>query len=382
MALTKRYVRADAAGGGDGTTDANSGANGAFTWAEMITDINTPRVGYKYLVKSGTYANGTTSTVITGDGTTTSPNVIEGFSTTEGDLNDNGRSSGGALNTTNFPAISYTGTTARFDASGANYLVIRCLSITSAASAYTTQLNINCTAVRVQSSNTSTNSAAAAFNGGADIVTLDCDFATASTGALYAVRFLGSNWYIEGCRIKCVAGTGLLVRSSGTAKRNTIYECTTGIATDNTSSQPIITDNTIVNCTGDGIDIITSSVLPHTITGNHITGCGGYAIDFNTSTCQKRFGHNRFRDNTSGNINGGGDWEEGTSVANVTSDDTDSLDFTDASTDDYSLKAGAAATSKGIGYLIDIGAHGSPVVTGGGSALHLGSLGQTGIGAF
>ena len=102
----------------------------------------------------------------------------------------------------------------------------------------------------------------------------------------------------------------------------------------------------------------------------------GYGIDFNTSTCPKILGNNRFRDNTGGNVNGGGDWETATSRENITSDDADADDFVAAASDDYSLKAGAAATSKGVGYLIDIGAHGSPVVTAGGGLLtHSGMTG-------
>lgn len=359
MALTKRYVSSAGGGAHDGTTEAD-----AFTWAEMVTDLNTPRAGYKYLVK-GAVALGTTTTTLTGDGSATSPNIIEGYNSTEGDLYL-GRSAGGALNTTNYPAISYTGTTARFDASGSTHLELRCISITSAASNPTVTLGANSGLSNSLVTNTGTNAASSAAQGGTtDHAIMNCDLRTADTGAGHAVRFIGAGWFISGCRIKCLAGTGLLVRSAGIAIHNTIYECTIGLRTDNTSAAPICQYNTIVNCSGDGIDIITSSTQLHTIQNNHITGCGGWGIDFNTSTCQKRLGFNRFRDNTSGNVNGGGDWEEGTSLANIATDDTDAVDFTDQSTDDYSLKAGAPATSKGIGYLVDIGANGSPVVTGG-----------------
>lgn len=369
MALTKRYVTQDGAGDNSGSSEAN-----AMTWEQMIADINTPRAGYKYLVKSGTYANATTSTVLTGDGSTTSPNVIEGYATTEGDLYL-GRSSGGALNTTGFPAISYTGTTARFNATGAQYLVVACLSITSAASAATVDIATNSTVNNCSVTNTSAVSA----NGSAieavqasasNINIINCDTLTTASGGTRAIRSTSTNTQIVGCRIKCPNGSGILIRDTFRVIGCTIYECgANGIATDATSAQGVIINNTIVNCTsGDGVYFITSSSGAQLVIGNHITGCV-YGIQFNTSTCVKQLAYNRFRDNTSGNINGGGDWEEGTSVANVTSDDTDSLDFTDQSTDDYSLKAGAAATSKGIGYLIDIGANGTPVVSGGGSPL-------------
>lgn len=56
MAWTERYVRADAAGGGDGTTDTNSGANGAWTMAEAITNA---AAGMRINVKAGTYNSST-----------------------------------------------------------------------------------------------------------------------------------------------------------------------------------------------------------------------------------------------------------------------------------------------------------------------------------
>lgn len=371
MALTKLYVSVTGAGDNSGSSEAN-----AMTWAQMITDLNTPRVGYKYLVKSGTYANGTTTTTLTGDGTTTSPNIIEGYNTTEGDLDANGRTATGSINTTNFPIISYTGTTARFDPSGANNLILRNLVITSAASNITVQPGAGCTIENAVVTNTGTNAASVAlFSSATDVSLINCEFDTAATGAAYAIRFTGSGWHVEGCRIKCVPGSGLLIRSTGVARNNVIYDCTTGIATDNTSSIPLILNNTIVNCSGDGVSIITSSTGMVTIRGNHITGCGGYGINFNTSTCVKRLGYNRFRDNTSGNVNGGGDWEEGTSVQNITTDTGgDEQDFVDESSGDYSLIATAPGVNNSTGYLINIGADGTPQSSGGGGPLIGGRL--------
>jgi len=79
MAITERYVTTTGAGAHDGTSEAD-----AFSWAEMITDLNTPRVGYRYNVKQGTYSLSATTT-LTGDGTATSPNIIRGYKTTIGD---------------------------------------------------------------------------------------------------------------------------------------------------------------------------------------------------------------------------------------------------------------------------------------------------------
>lgn len=362
MALTKRYVRSDAAGGGDGTTNTNSGANGAFTWAEMITDINTPRAGYKYLVKSGTYANGTTTTTLTGDGSTTSPNVIEGFNATEGDLIAQGRTSGGALDTANFPVISYTGTTAKFDASGATHLVLRCLNITSAASAATLDVATNSRVTRCKVDNSSSNASAAgitATGAGADLVIIDCDVGPGVSGAAHGIRTSMSNANIIGCRVKWIAGNALRIRSTVSVQGCTLYESGIGINCDlNSSNNNRIFGNTIVNNTGDGIDVATGTTGAMHISGNHITGNGGYGIDFNTSTCVKMLGFNRMRDNSSGDINGGGDWEEGTSLANITSDDTDAIDYVDQANDNYLLKSAAPAATGAPGYRVPMGGNG------------------------
>ena len=123
MALTVFYVRADAAGGGDGTTDTNSGANGAFTLAEAITHSAT-NTNVLYAVKAGTYANTTTSRTFNGVGTTTAPIVWKGFNATLGDLDDDPD--------TAKPLISFT--TGRATISG-NFQTFFNLSFLSAATA-------------------------------------------------------------------------------------------------------------------------------------------------------------------------------------------------------------------------------------------------------
>lgn len=83
MAWTERYVRADAAGSGDGTTDTNSGANGAWTLAEGIANA---AAGYRMNVRAGTYANTTTDRTFSAAGTTGAPIWWRGFTSTPGDL--------------------------------------------------------------------------------------------------------------------------------------------------------------------------------------------------------------------------------------------------------------------------------------------------------
>jgi hypothetical protein len=185
------------------------------------------------------------------------------------------------------------------------------------------------------------------------------------TGSAAGNRVTGNN-----------AAVGIYVGNNGgkSIALNTVYNCGPGITKNTTGAEFDCGFNTIVNCAGDGIDIVTSSTAQCNIYCNHITGCGGWGIDFNTSTCQKYLFNNRFRDNTSGSINGDGDYGTSSNWLNVTSDDTDALDFTSQGSNDYSLKAGAAATSRGIGYLVDIGANGSPVVSSSGGMIGGGNL--------
>ena len=82
MAWTERYVRADAAGGGNGTTDTNSGANGAWTFLESLTAVVG---GQRVNVRAGTYSNTTNTRTSAVAGTVTAPIWFRGFNTTPGD---------------------------------------------------------------------------------------------------------------------------------------------------------------------------------------------------------------------------------------------------------------------------------------------------------
>lgn len=50
MDWTERYVRDDATGGGDGTTNASSGINGAWTLTEAIARFNQSRISNSYVL--------------------------------------------------------------------------------------------------------------------------------------------------------------------------------------------------------------------------------------------------------------------------------------------------------------------------------------------
>lgn len=356
--MTERYVSSAGGGAHDGTTEAD-----AFTWAEMITDLNTPRAGYRYNVKGNISLSATTT--LTGDGSTTSPNIIRGYSSTIGDAYL-GRSSGGALNVSSMPTIAYDATF-RLNASGSDFLIIQDLVITANNSGIAVTIGADSYVINCKVTQASTNVAAAGIDLGTATGSrvINCDVATAASGGVYAVRVQGSSSGVYGCRLTCPGAAGISCRSTAVLSGNTIYGCVTGISMDSTLGTPLYINNTIYGCSGDGIDVVTSTTGRQTIIGNHITDNGGYGIDFNTSTCVKCLAFNRTRDNTSGAINPADDWTAGTTIAHVTTDTGNATtDYTNAAGSDFSLIAAAPGISKNFGYLNDIGAGGTPVVSG------------------
>lgn len=362
MAITERYV--SSAGGGlhDGTSEAN-----AFTWAEMVADINTPRVGYRYWVKGAISLTGTTT--ITGDGDANSPNIIAGYNATIGDVTFL-RGSDGKLIETNMPVVTYDDTFSFVASSATNLLLCGLKIIGNRSGALVNIAGTDSSVFGCIITNNSSNSSAVTLQVGTsspgNVTQNDLYMPNGVTGA----AVITGGWRVSDNRIEgsnqtigCLSSVTAVTRY----ERNTIIGCLTGISKTHVSANLEAYGNTIVGCAGDGINVVTSTVGRCIAYGNHITGCGGYGINFNTSTCVKLLAANRFRDNTSGTISGGGDYETATRWMHITSDDTDADDFADAGSDIYSLKSTAAGYQKGLGFLNNIGAAGS-TVSGGGSA--------------
>jgi hypothetical protein len=361
MALTERYVSAAGAGDNSGDSEAN-----AMTVAQMVTDLNTPRAGYRYNVKKGVsnYSFSGNHT-IAGDGSTTQPNIIRGYNVTPGDVTFV-RGSDGKLDTSNMPTWVYDATF-RLVASSGDFLQIQGMVIQGDANNPLVNLSDNDGAIFGCVVTNSSNGATAtcvtgSSSNGTVIKNNDLYLPNGAAGSVA----VSAGYEIEANRIECGPNVDGITSGASDYRNNTIIGCRNGIVKTGTTAAPRITGNTITGCSVDGIDIVTSSTARCVITGNHITGCGGYGIDFNTSTCVKFLAANRFRDNTSGNINGGGDYETATSLMHITSDDTDADDFTNSGSGVYALKTTAAGFQKGLGYLNNIGAVGSPN-TGGGS---------------
>jgi hypothetical protein len=215
MAWTERYVRADAAGGGDGTTDTNSGANGAWTLAEAITNVT---AGMRVNIRSGTYANGTTSRNFNVAGDI----WWRGFNSTPGDLDANPVYA-------NMPLLTFTGTSARAQATAA-------------------QQRFSSIAFESEDSNGTFNPT----SGAVGIQVSSCSFK--NTGSGRAVQ-LASGAYIIGCYCETASTTLECVRLAAAISRvYSSYIVGGSVGIDNGSTGGIeVAASVITGSAGDGI---------------------------------------------------------------------------------------------------------------------------------
>lgn len=195
MAWTERYIRSDAAGGGNGTTDANSGANGAWTLAEGVTN---EAAGMRLNVKAGTYASTTTGRTLAATGTTTAPVWWRGFKTTAGDQDSNNVAVAG----TDIPEFTFT--TGQLSVSGA-FHVLSNISVTGActtASGQTTMGGANQRAHGCRFANTASNSAARALtlgSGAGGTTFTRCYFTASATSVDRMVNVGANDVTLAGC---------------------------------------------------------------------------------------------------------------------------------------------------------------------------------------
>lgn len=365
MAITELYVSTAGGGAHDGTSEAN-----AFTFAEMVTDINArapAAAAYRYNIKQGTYSLAADVT-LTGDGTTAYPLILRGYKTTIGDATI-GRLATGALDDSNMPTLAFAATKALL-CSGSTYIVYEALKITGNCNTSLMNPGACSTIYNCVLENSSTGASAHAVFPNSNYVNILCnDLSAVGTSATCGIS-TGQSWTnVYGNRIKCTNGYGVLGYSSSTTicVGNTIYGCAVaGIYQYDTSTFIAAVNNTIYGC-GNGIEVVTGTTNAIVTVGNHITDCTGYAIDYNGITSKKIAVRNRTRDNASGATDSSSEWVNGGWISNVTTDTGDaSTDYTNAGSSDFSLIAAAPALTSGIGVYIPIGANGSVHVAAGG----------------
>jgi len=351
MAITEKYVSGAGGGAHDGSTEAD-----AFSWTEMVTDINLGgKAGNRYNYK-GSVSRTTNTDTLTGDGTSTSPVIIRGYATTIGDGFQGRTSSNGALVTTNLPTVSYT--TGRFNASGSDFILYESLSLTSAATGPTLQTGSSCAVKSCVIVNSGTNASSAGITPGAFNVIFDCDVSlTGASGGLAAINISGSGTRAIANRATGGTSIGISAPARAAIVDNLVYASTgIGISIAITNTEVLVYGNTVVGGSGDGIDNITGSIVLQAIVNNMITDNGGYGIDGVAAGNAIFAAYNRTRDNTSGADNSATDWLAATKYGHVTTDTGGAeTDYTNAGSNDYTLISASPAKAAGWWPYRDIG---------------------------
>jgi parallel beta-helix repeat protein len=194
---------------------------------------------------------------------------------------------------------------------------------------------------------------------------------TGVSGSTTVIEINSVDTTIYGCRITgknrgiCFTGSGSRGVIIG---NNVIYSCG-GFGVDlaeliGTSYHVRFCGNTIYNCVG-GILVNNAALIrPNVFIDNHITDCGGFAFDSAYKAVAEVPGvfiFNRTRGNTSGAIDGHGDWEDTLFNHVIINEGGAETDYVDAAGGDFTLLSSAAGISKSAMPHRDIGAiqHGS-----------------------
>lgn len=352
MALTIRYVTS---GGTGSWADATNPATPA-PWATMLTDA----VAGDLCKIFGSFTLGASSTM-TNAGTTTSPIILQGCGGTPdsplaGFL---GRTDvNGALITTNMPTIAYDAT---FKLTVLGFTIVESLNLTGTITGSTFSPGASCIIRGCKIDNASTNAGAFAVAHGGSTSScsyFDSDLTLSAANAAAVVLTTAANsTRVICCRIK--GGIGIALSTATlTAVGNVMYASGgSHINTTSAAGAVVALFNTLVSSGGSGINIVASSTGTHTILGNMITDNAAYGINWNTAAGAGLLAHNRYRDNTSGNINLGTDWTAATDYGAVTTDTGGpETDYVNAGTNDYNLIPASPAKAAGWFSYMDIGA--------------------------
>lgn len=299
MAWTERYVRADAAGGGDGTTDTNSGANGAFTLAEAITHSAT-NTGIRYNIRgaAGTFANTTTTRTFNGVGTTTAPNWWRGFNTAIGDLDNviNGA----------YPSITFT--TGQMVISGAHQ-IFTCLNI-SGANTGGSQVsisggNVKLDQFRIQNTGANAASTGLGIGGSGVLVSRGWVKATATASIVLSVSGTAD---IEDVSVEG-GGVGINMTSTCVVNRCNIYDVGSHGVNMNGAFTMVIRECNIYSAGGDGIHLQAIPGALSKVSDCVINDSAAWGINNATGTNTNVMGrlNNLFYNNASGIETGFGD---------------------------------------------------------------------------
>lgn len=379
MAIVTRYFSTTAAGLGDGTSWANRAALfSSGNWSSVITGFNfSGSDSLEALVEGGlTY----TCSQAMASGLFANAPTIANLLFVHGCDSDGEKlvpaywvSAGSEIDTSTFPTISCA---SNINISSLVNAFWSCIAFSS--SARTSEIMQAGAFDNVALTVSNTGSSIIGFNSPSRITNSQVLF----TGGSFASG-ISTPLYLENVRIDgssaTTAGTRIGVNTGAVgywAGGLTVVGCAGGgvvLAAAQVSRSGYIWRSTIVGCGSSGIlcNGTASQTAWHQIHGCYVSGNSAYGINANGSFTNSS--HNRLRNNTSGNHNGFGNYP---TDQDYTSAGTDSDEFVNAAGGDYRIKNTAAIWGKGYG------AGDQPSAGSGGSALHLGSLGQTGIGVF
>jgi len=333
-AWTERYVDASAAGGGDGTTTATSGANGAWTLAEAATASNTSS-GMRVNIKAGTYSLTTTSITFSDtDAVATAPIWFRGYNTTPGDIDSD--------NTLTKPAITFT--TGQFVISS-DFQWFANLNISGACTTANGQVSVtsggaDCRfrCIRVENTAANANSRAITLAGPRSRVVGGWFKATSSAAASHIsnvqVNLLGC--VLEG------GSNGVTIVNTAVVIAHCVIDSPAADGINCDSSGLVVTNNSIYNAGGDAIEV-TSGTASSLIANNIIDTWAGYAINSSGAVSVNiSLVNNAYRGTGSGTLNQIYESENWGSVTES------AIPFTNAGSDDFTLKS--TASSKGTGF--------------------------------
>ncbi len=347
MALTEKYVTTTG-------TDTWANASSISTPASFATMLTNAASGERVNLKAGTYSLTTSTSNSTNSGLISSPIILRGYNSTIGDGYQGRSGNTGALVTTNMPVLSYT--TGRFNFT--NFWQLESVSI-NGATATTAQavVGTNSVVARCKIEYTST-TVINALQTSTSAVVIDNDIIMSGASGGNAGLVMGNNSRAIGNRIAITSATAAGISLGNAAYAvvfNTIYG---GIGITTTNAAAILTAlyNTIANCAGDGINVLTGTTGLQCFVGNMITDNTGDGIDMVSTSNGAFAAYNRTRDNASGYANAG-DWITASQFGDVTTDTGGaSTDYTNAGSQDYTLIDGSPATNTAFPAYLSMGA--------------------------
>jgi hypothetical protein len=287
MAWTERFVRADADGAGDGTTDGT-----AWTLTQAVTN---EAAGMRINVKAGTYASATTVRTLAAVGTTTAPIWWRGYNTTPGDLDTS--------HALSLPLLTFT--SGQVTVSGAHHI----LSNLYISGAVTTSAQLSWsgaqgTLLRSRVENTGTNalSRALTLSSGSGFNLLGC-WLSASPSAAIVAAMATANFNAIGT-VFHGGGVGVSATNTGSLLF-CVFDNNGGNAVSVSAVVQII-GCSIYSPGGNGVEFTSLGASTSLLANNLFVECAAYGVNNSTGTNTNfiRLMSNGFFGNVSGNVNG------------------------------------------------------------------------------